>query len=402
MTDNIKFGLKENWKQFTILVIVNAFVGGMLGMERAIFPMFAELEFGLASKTSMLSFITAFGITKAIANYFTGRLANTFGRRNLLLFGWLFAMPVPFMLIYASNWNWVILANMVLGVSQGLTWSSTVVMKIDLVGQKDRGFAMGLNEFAGYFSLGFVAFLTGYIANKYGITPYPFYVGILISIIGFIISFLWVKDTTIFIQKEIITDRTKQLTNVFLETTYKNKNLSSVTQAGLVNNLNDGMIWGLLPIVLFSLHFDSEKIGIITAIYPTVWGIGQLFTGRISDNYSKKSMLFWGMLLQGLAIVFIPFSINFYVFAFISSLLGLGTAMVYPTFLSAIAEATSASQRAESIGVFRLWRDLGYAFGAIISGVVADFFGVQYAILIIGILTISSSLVIKFRMPEPN
>jgi MFS family permease len=399
-SENIKLGLKENWKQFTILVIVNAFVGGMIGMERTIFPQFAELEFGVASKTAILSFITAFGITKAIANYFTGRLANKFGRKNLLLFGWLIAIPIPFILIYAPSWSWVIFANMLLGVSQGLTWSSTVVMKIDLVGEKDRGFAMGLNEFAGYFAVGVVAFLTGYIANTYGITPYPFYVGIFISIIGFILTALWVKDTRVFVHKENATDNTTQLDNVFLETTFKNKTLSSVTQAGLINNLNDGMIWGLLPIVLLSLNFDNGNIGVITAIYPTVWGIGQLFTGKMSDHYSKKAMLFWGMLLQGGSILLIPFSSDFYVLVSISAILGLGTALVYPTFLSTIAQATSPKQRAESIGTFRLWRDLGYAFGAIISGVTADLFGIDYAIYLIGGLTITSSFIIKFRMPE--
>lgn len=400
MSDNIKLGLKENWKQFAILVVVNAFVGGMIGMERTIFPQFAELEFGVASKTAILSFITAFGVTKAIANYFTGRLANKFGRRNLLLLGWLIAIPIPFVLIYAPSWAWVIFANVLLGVSQGLTWSSTVVMKIDLVGEKDRGFSMGLNEFAGYFAVGVVAFLTGYIANTYGVTPYPFYVGIFISIVGFILTAVWVKDTRVFVHKENVTDNTTQLDHVFLETTFKNKTLSSVTQAGLVNNLNDGMIWGLLPIVLFSLNYDHAHVGIITAIYPTVWGVGQLFTGKMSDHYSKKAMLFWGMLLQGVAILLIPYSKEFYLLVSLSAILGLGTALVYPTFLSTIAQATSPKQRAESIGTFRLWRDLGYAFGAIISGVTADLFGIDYAIFLIGGLTIVSSIVIKFRMPE--
>jgi MFS family permease len=397
---NIHLGLKENWKQFTLLIIINAFVGGMIGMERSIIPQFAEQEFGISSKTAILSFITAFGITKALANYFTGRLANRFGRKNLLLFGWLIALPIPFLLIYAPSWNWVIFVNMLLGVSQGLTWSSTIVMKIDLVGEKDRGLAMGLNEFAGYFAVGLVAFLTGYIANKYGITPYPFYIGIFISIIGFLLSIIWVKDTRVFVQKESITDNTVQLENVFLETTFKNKTLSSVTQAGLINNLNDGMIWGLLPILLFSLNFNNEKIGIITAIYPTVWGFGQLFTGKMSDIYSKKAMLFWGMLIQGFGILLIPFSSSFNVLASISALLGLGTALVYPTFMATIAQATSPNQRAESIGTFRLWRDLGYAFGAIISGITADVFGIKYAILLIGGLTVISSLIIQFRMPE--
>jgi MFS family permease len=289
---------------------------------------------------------------------------------------------------------------MLLGLSQGLTWSSTVVMKIDLVGEKDRGFAMGLNEFSGYFALGIVAFLTGYVANKYGITPYPFYIGILISIVGFLLSALCVKDTRAFMNKESLTDHAEPLKNIFWETTLKNKTLSSVTQAGLINNLNDGMIWGMLPIVLLSLNYNNENIGLITAIYPTTWGIGQLFTGKMSDHYSKKDMLFWGMLLQGLAILFLPYSTNFYIFIIISMILGLGTALVYPTFLSSIAQATSPKQRAESIGTFRLWRDLGYAFGAIISGITADILGIEYAILFIGLITIISSFIIKFRMPQ--
>ncbi|WKV10546.1 MFS transporter [Marivirga harenae] len=398
--DSIKLGLKENWKQFTLLVIVNGFVGGMVGMERSIFPQFAEVEFGVASKTAILTFITAFGISKAIANYYTGKLANRFGRRNLLLFGWLIAIPVPFMLIYAPSWSFVIIANILLGLSQGLTWSSTVVMKIDLVGEKDRGFAMGLNEFAGYFAVGVVAFITGFVANNYGITPYPFYVGIFLSIVGLLLTLLWIKDTRVHVNKESSSNKTVQLKNIFLETTFKNKTLSSVTQAGLINNLNDGMIWGLLPMVLFSLNYDNENIGIITAIYPTVWGIGQLFTGKMSDHYSKKGMLFWGMLLQGVAILFIPFCSNFTVLAGLSAILGLGTALVYPTFLATIAQTTSPQQRAESIGTFRLWRDLGYAFGAVISGITADFFGVNYAIILIALLTITSSIVIKFRMPS--
>ena len=399
MPPNISLGLKENWKQFTLLVIINAFVGGMVGMERSIIPQFAGLEFGISSKTAILSFIIAFGISKAIANYYTGRLANVYGRKNLLLMGWLLAIPVPFMLIYAQSWNWVIGANVLLGISQGLTWSSTVVMKIDLVGEKDRGFAMGLNEFAGYIAVGLVAFFTGYIAENYGITPYPFYIGIFISLIGFLLTLFWVKDTRAFVQKESVTDQTTKLDHVFLETTFKNKTLSSVTQAGLINNLNDGMIWGLLPVMLITLHFDDKNIGIITAIYPTVWGLGQLFTGKMSDHYSKKSMLFWGMLMQGLAILLIPLTNDFYVLALLSTILGLGTALVYPTFLSTIAQATRPAQRAESIGTFRLWRDLGYAVGAILSGVLADYFGINYAIYFIGGLTVFSALVIGFRMP---
>jgi MFS family permease len=400
--NNAKLGLKENWKQFTLLIIVNAFVGGMIGMERTIIPKFAEIEFGIASKTALLSFIVAFGITKAVSNYFAGKLANRYGRKNLLLFGWFLALPIPFILIHAASWNWVIFANVLLGISQGLTWSSTVVMKIDLVGEKDRGLAMGLNEFAGYFAVGLVAFLSGYIAEKYGITPYPFYLGIGISIIGFLLTLLFVKDTRLFVQAESTSNKAEKLDNIFIQTSFKNKTLSAITQAGLVNNLNDGMIWGLLPIVLLSMNYDSQNIGIIAAIYPTVWGFGQLFTGRMSDIYSKKKMLFWGMLLQGIAILFIPFAQEFYQLASISAILGLGTALVYPTFLSAIAQATTPHQRAESIGTFRLWRDLGYAIGAIISGITADLFGVNYAIILIGLITIVSSVIIEVRMPKDN
>lgn len=398
-TDPIKLGLKENWPQFTILVIINAFVGGMIGMERTIIPQFATIEFGVASKTALLSFITAFGLTKAITNYFTGRLANRFGRKNMLVSGWLVAIPIPFILIYANHWNWVILANILLGISQGLTWSSTVLMKIDLVGEKDRGLAMGLNEFSGYVAVGLVAFLSGWIADKYGITPYSFYIGIFISMAGLLLTLILVKDTRAFVQHESLTDHTGPLQNIFIETSFKNKTLSAVTQAGLINNLNDGMIWGLLPVLLLSLHFNTKDIGIIAAIYPTIWGIGQLFTGKMSDIYSKKRMLFIGMLLQGLAILMIPQTTSFIGLGSISTALGLGTALVYPTFLSAIAQATSPIQRAESIGIFRLWRDLGYAIGAIISGVTADLLGIEYAIYLIGGLTLVSALVIKSRMP---
>ncbi|HKK75690.1 MAG TPA: MFS transporter [Saprospiraceae bacterium] len=399
MQEKIQLGLRENWKQFTLLVIVNAFVGGMVGLERTIFPQFAEQQFGIASHSAILSFIIAFGMTKALANYYTGKLANRYGRRNLLVFGWLLAIPIPFLLIYAPSWSWVVFANVLLGASQGLTWSSTVVMKIDLVGEKDRGLAMGINEFAGYFAVGLVAFLSGYVANRFGITPYPFYLGIVISVVGLLLTLIWVKDTRTFVQKEASTNQTTALKNIFWETTLRNRTLSSVTQAGMVNNLNDGMIWGLLPIILLAQNYDNQSIGIVAAIYPAVWGIGQLFTGRMADIYPKKAMLFWGMLLQGLAILVIPLSTDIYLLSFISVVLGLGTALVYPTFLAAIADATRPDQRAESIGTFRLWRDLGYAIGALISGITADLFGGEYAILLIGLLTVGSSLIIQFRMP---
>lgn len=397
---NINLGLRENWQQFGLLVIINAFVGGMVGLERSIIPQLAETEFDLSSKSAILSFIVAFGITKAIANYFTGRLANKIGRKNLLIFGWILALPIPIIIIYADAWSWIIVANILLGISQGLTWSSTVVMKMDLVGEKQRGLAMGINEFAGYLAVGIVAFLTGVIAEKYGLRPYPFYIGISISILGLLLTIIWVKDTQKFVAQEATNSAISKTENIFLTTTFKDKNLSSVTQAGLVNNLNDGMIWGLLPILLLQLKLSTQNIGIITAIYPSVWGIGQLFTGKLSDTYSKKKMLFWGMLLQGIAIVLLIFLKEFYVLVLLSASLGIGTALVYPTFLSTIAQATNPVQRAESIGIFRLWRDLGYAFGAIISGIITDIFGLSSAIAFIGIITIFSAIIIQIRMDK--
>jgi MFS family permease len=400
MTSTIDIGLKENWKQFSLLVLVNGFVGGMVGLERTIFPQFAEEEFGVESSAAILSFIIAFGISKALANYFAGKLANKFGRKNLLVYGWFIALPVPFILLNATSWNLVILANILLGVSQGLTWSSTVVMKIDLVGPKNRGFAMGLNEFAGYLAVGVVAFLTGWLAEEYGVLPYPFYLGIAIAVIGTVLSIVFVRDTRHFVHQEAqqVTAQTQE--KVFLETTFKNPTLSSVTQAGLVNNLNDGMIWGLLPMVLLTLEFNLERIGIVAAVYPTVWGICQLFTGKMADHYNHKHMLVFGMLLQGVAIIGIGYTENYAALIVLAAILGFGTALVYPTFLAAIADTTHPQQRAESIGVFRLWRDLGYAVGALLSGVIAEFYGLTPAILSIGILTLLSGLLIQVRMPR--
>jgi len=395
-----KTGLRENWQQFTLLVVVNAFVGGMIGLERTIFPKFASSQFGLSSNAAILTFIVAFGLSKAISNYYAGKLSHLYGRKKVLVFGWILALPIPFIFIQANNWNWILFANILLGISQGLTWTSTVLMKIDLVGEKNRGFAMGLNEFAGYFSVGIVAYLSGFIANKYGITPYPFYLGIIISGIGLLLSVLFVNDTQKFVAIEKQSVNQKPMKHIFIETTFKNKTLSTVTQAGLVNNLNDGMIWGLLPILLAQKQLSFSNIAIVAATYPAVWGIGQLFTGKMSDHFSKKTMLFWGMFIQGLVICVLPFTSTFILFMVISVVLGFGTALVYPTFLSAIAENTIPQQRAESMGTFRLWRDLGYVIGAIISGAVADLLGLEYAIVFIGILTLMSSFIVKWRMPK--
>lgn len=394
----IRLGLRENWKQFTLLVIVNAFVGGMVGLERSILPELALKEFHIAANSAILSFIVVFGITKALTNYFTGSLANRFGRKNLLIIGWIVAIPIPFIMIYANHWNWIVFANVLLGINQGLAWSSTVVMKIDLVGDKQRGFAMGLNEFAGYISVALVAFLTGFIASEYGIRPYPFYIGIVLVFLGLSASVILIKDTRSFVQLEKMNSLIPRLKNVFLETTLKNKTLSSVTQAGLVNNLNDGMVWGIFPILLAQRNFNIGEIGLITAIYPAVWGLGQLFTGKMADNFPKKNLLFIGMLLQAIALFgfFIAETLSIYVI--LSVALGFGTALVYPTFLATIAENTHPEDRAKSIGIFRLWRDLGYAFGAVLTGIIADLFDLNTAILFIAILTLISAFVILGRM----
>jgi MFS family permease len=394
----IKLGLKENWKQFTLLVIINAFVGGMVGMERSILPKIADAEFHIAAKTAILSFIIVFGIVKAITNYFTGTLANRIGRKNLLVTGWLIGIPVPFILMYAPNWNWIVAANVLLGINQGLTWSSTVMMKIDLVGERQRGLAMGLNEFAGYIVVATVAFLTGWIAGKYGLRPYPFYLGVIISFLGLFSSWFFVNDTKHHVAHEAVSSNVPQLKNIFWETTWKNKDLGTVTQAGMINNLNDGMVWGILPILLASKNFSIKEIGIITAIYPAVWGLGQIVTGRIADKICKKDILFWGMMVQAIALILIVVAVSFTQFVLLAILLGWGTAMVYPTFLASIAENTHPNDRAKSLGVFRLWRDLGYAVGAIITGIIADAIGINASIIFIGGLTLASGLVIYYRM----
>lgn len=397
-TETIKLGLRENWKQFALLVIVNAFVGGMVGLERTIIPQIAEADFALAARTAILSFIAVFGVTKAITNYYTGALANRFGRKTLLVAGWILALPVPFLLIYAPTWNWIIAANIFLGVSQGLTWSSTVVMKIDLVGERDRGFAMGLNESAGYMALAAVAFVTGWIASEYGLRPYPFYLGIGLAFVGLSMSWLLIQDTRHHVRLESASSTVPLLKNIFWETTWKHRNLGSVTQAGLVNNLNDGMVWGLFPLLLISKGFDLQETGIIVASYPAVWSLGQLYTGKLADKHCKKTLLFLGMFVQGISLLGMIWANSFAWFITLSSLLGIGTAIVYPTFLAAISEYTHPEQRPKSIGIFRLWRDLGYAFGAVLTGLIADQYGLTAPIVAIGLLTLASAIVVQYRM----
>lgn len=400
-TEHVKLGLKENWLQFLLLVIINSFVGGMVGLERSILPRLAEVEFHIAAKTAILSFIVVFGVFKAVSNYFTGALANRLGRKKLLVIGWIIGIPVPFMLMYAGSWEWIIAANILLGINQGLAWSSTVVMKIDIVGEKQRGLAMGLNEFAGYLAVAVVAFLTGYIASEYGLRPYPFYLGIGLALAGFLTSLFLVRETHHHVKKEAENNLVKRLESVFADTSWKDRNLGSVTQAGLVNNLNDGMMWGLLPLILAHRGFDLEQVGVITAAYPAVWGIGQLFTGKMADHVNKKRMLYGGMLLQAISILLLLLAATFTHFIVLAVALGFGTALVYPTFLATIAEFTHPYDRAQSLGAFRFWRDLGYAIGAILTGVLADWLGLLVPVAVIGLLTFLSAVVIMVRMQNP-
>lgn len=392
----MKQGLKENLVQFILLVFVNALVGCLIGIERSIIPEFAAYQFKLSNTVFLLSFIAVFGLAKALTNYFAGKFANRFGRKNLLLVGWLFAIPIPFLFIYATNWNSILLANSLLGINQGLTWSSTIVMKIDLVGEKNRGFAMGLNEFSGYFAIGLMALITSWIAENFGVTPYPFYLSFFIICLGFILSWFTV-DTHLHAQQEK-KQKNQEVTHIFKETTYRHKILSTITQAGFVNNLNDGMLWGLLPLLLIKEQISTEKIGWFIAIYPFFWAFTQLFSGKLGDHFNVKTILFWGMLLQAIAILCLGLiHINSILLILLSILLGIGTGLVYPNFFTALAQNTNSQQRAEIIGVFRLWRDLGYVFGAITAGILANLFSIQVAIVFVGGLTLISTLIIPIR-----
>lgn len=392
-------GLQQNWKQFSLLVLINAFVGGMVGLERTILPEIAEADFGIAARSAIFSFIVVFGITKAISNYFAGRFAQKFGRKRMLITGWLFGIPVPFMLMWAPDWNWIVAANVFLGINQGLAWSTNVIMKIDLAGQKDRGLAMGLNEFAGYVAVALLAFLTGFVASEFGLRPYPFYLGIVLVFLGLFLTLFWVKDTADFVEHEAQNSTSDRSTkNLFWTTSVGDRNLMSVSQAGLMTNFKDGMAWGAFPIFLGGAGLSMTEIGIIVAVYPAFWGILQVITGKFSDYTGRKQMLWAGMLVQGLSLLIFPFLQNFYLFLLLAAMLGVGTAMVYPTFLAAIADLTHPKDRAESVGVFRLWRDGGYAIGAVFSGVVADVFDLNIAIVLTGLLVLGSGIWIMAGM----
>ncbi len=398
----VQLGLRENWRQFSLLVMVNALVGGMIGLERTILPQLGETVFKLSGHAPLLAFIVVFGVAKALTNYYTGSWANRLGRKRLLVIGWMVGLPVPFLLMWGDSWNWIMAANLLLGINQGLTWSSTVVMKIDLVGEKDRGLAMGLNEASGYLAVAFSAFATGWIASRYGLRPYPFYLGIGFSVAGLLLSWVWVQDTRRHAMAEAAVSNQPKLTNIFRETTWQNPNLGSVTQAGLVNNLNDGMVWGLLPVILATKGYSLTQIGTIVALYPAFWGLGQLVTGKLADFICLRTMLFMGMLMQGVTLLVILWAKTYGIFLLLSALLGIGTALVYPTFLTAIARYTHPDQRAESMGIFRLWRDLGYAIGALLTGFIADWLGLGASVALIGLLTICSAFVVYYRMSCPK
>jgi MFS family permease len=402
----LRLGLRANAAQFSLLVVVNAFVGAMVGLERTILPALAETEFHLVARSAILSFIVVFGITKAATNYLAGRLSDRIGRKQVLVAGWLIATPVPFLLMWAPTWGWVLVANAFLGVSQGLTWSTTVIMKIDLVGAERRGLAMGLNEFAGYVALALAAWATGWIAVRTGLRPEPFYLGVAFVVFGLGLSAILVRETHEYVAREVTlagpawSGRAADAREIFWRTTFGDRTLASVTQAGLVNNLNDGMAWGLFPLVFAAANLTLGQIAVLAAIYPATWGLMQLATGALSDHVGRKPMIAAGMWVQALGIGIVAAAHTYGGFAVGAVWLGVGTAMVYPTLLAAIGDVAHPSWRATSVGVYRFWRDLGYAVGAVIAGVTADFIGMTGAMWLVAALTFVSGLVVAFGMRE--
>jgi MFS family permease len=400
----IRLGLGANLAQFSLLVVVNAFVGAMVGLERSILPAVAEQDFQLAARAAVLSFIVVFGITKAPTNYLAGRLSDAAGRKAVLVAGWLVATPVPFLLMWAPAWGWVLFANVLLGVSQGLTWSTTVIMKIDLAGPERRGLAMGLNEFAGYLAVALSALATGHLAAAYGLRPQPFYLGVAFVLVGLGLSAVLVRETHGHARHEAQNQPPREPAlsqrQVFVRTSFTDRELSSVSQAGLVNNLNDGMAWGLFPLFFAGAGMSLEQIGWLAAIYPGVWGVGQLATGALSDRIGRKWLIAGGMWVQAIGIAVVVMASRFAGFAIGGVLLGLGTAMVYPTLLAAIGDVAHPTWRASSVGVYRLWRDLGYAVGALLAGVTADALGIPAAIWLVAVVTFASGSVVALRMRE--
>ncbi len=401
---SIKLGLAANWQQFALLVLVNAFVGGMVGIERTVVPLIGAEEFHLASNTLVTSFIVSFGVVKALANLVSGQLADSWGRKRVLVLGWLLGLPVPFMIMWGPSWGWIVAANALLGINQGFAWSMTVIMKVDLVGPKSRGLAVGLNEFAGYLALGLTAFLTGYLASRYGLRPTPIYPAVAYAVLGTLLSIMLVRDTRGHVQAEISHNpkplATKGFWEIFTLTSWRNRNLFATSQAGLVNNLNDGMSWGIFPLFFAGFGMGVEKIGILKAIYPATWGVLQVATGPLSDRWGRKGLIVVGMWVQALGLFLTAFTRTFEWWLLASLLLGLGTAMVYPSLIAAVSDASEPSWRARSLSVYRFWRDLGYAIGALSAGIIADLFGFAWAIGAIAALTFLSGLIVALVMQE--
>ena len=409
-TAPLQLGVKENLAQFSLLVGVNALVGGMIGQERTVLPLLAKNEFGLTAFTASLTFIVAFGAVKAITNFFAGTLSDRHGRKPVLIAGWLIGLPIPLLIIWAPTWGWIVFANVLLGINQGLTWSTTVIMKIDLAGPKQRGFAMGLNEAAGYGAVAVTALATGYIAQHAGLRPEPFFLGIAFVGLGLGISFFFVKETRAHAHQEAsnraaTNEKHKQSLStkeIFILTSFRDKALSSCSQAGLVNNLNDGLAWGLFPIFFLAADLSISRIGILAAIYPAVWGLGQLYTGALSDRIGRKPLIVGGMIVQALAIAWIGATSSFTTWAVGAVLLGAGTAMVYPTLLAAIGDVANPTWRARAVGVYRLWRDSGFAVGALLAGILADLVSITAAIYAVAALTGLSGIVVAIRMNETH
>jgi len=405
-SSGVTLGLRANWQQFTLLVLINAFVGGMVGLERTVVPLIGSEEFRIASTTLVVSFIVSFGVIKAFANLVSGQLADTWGRKRVLVLGWLFGLPVPFIIMWAPSWEWVVAANALLGINQGFAWSMTVIMKVDLVGPKSRGLAVGLNEFAGYLAVGVTAFLTGYIAAHYGLRPYPFYLGIGYAILGLGLSVLFIRDTRDHVRLEARGNQKPtepiDFWKVFALTSFGDRNLFAACQAGLVNNLNDGMSWGIFPLFFASFGLGIERIGILKAVYPATWGILQVATGPLSDRWGRKGLIVVGMWVQAGGLFLTAFTRSFEWWLVASLLLGVGTAMVYPSLIAAVSDASHPTWRARSLSVYRFWRDLGYAFGALSAGLIADFFGLAWAIGSIAALTFISGVVVAILMHEPH
>ncbi|HEU4495388.1 MAG TPA: MFS transporter [Rubrobacteraceae bacterium] len=400
----VRLGLKENWRQFALLVVVNAFVGGMVGLERTVVPLVGSEEFGLVIKTAIFSFIVAFGVVKAFSNLISGTFADRFGRKRVLVAGWIIGIPVPLMIMFAPSWGWIVAANVLLGVNQGLTWSTAVIMKIDLVGPRSRGLAVGLNEFAGYLMVGVTAWVTGYLASVYGLRPEPFYVGVAYALLGLLISVFLVRDTREHVRLEMEQHPPEPnpftFRDVFVKTSYGDRNLFAASQAGLVNNLNDGMSWGVFPLFFAGFGLGVERIGVLKAVYPAVWGMMQVVTGPLSDRWGRKGLIVAGMWVQATGIFVTVATRSFGWWLLGSLLLGLGTAMVYPTLIAAVSDNSHPAWRARSLSVYRFWRDLGYAIGALSAGIIADLFGISWAMGTVGALTLISGVVVALHMRE--